>query len=60
MPMSHLFIDVLALAIEQAVQQLHGRLADVIRTVLALQVRLAAHREHNACAGERPQFSASP
>ena len=46
-----LLIQVLALAIEQAVQQFDGRLADVVAAVLALQVRLAAHREHDACSG---------
>lgn len=47
--MTHLFINVFALAVEQAVEQLDRCLADVIRAVLALQVWLTAHREHNAC-----------
>ena len=47
---AHLLVDVVALAVEQAVEQLDGRLAHVVRAVLALQVRLAAHREHDACA----------
>ena len=44
-----LLIRYLALAVQQAVEQLHRRVADVVGAVLGLQVRLAAHREHHAC-----------
>ena len=45
----HLLVGVLALAVQQGVEQLDRRLLHEVVAVLAHQVRLAAGREHHAC-----------